>query len=169
MDPLASHRDRQFVLMLEVSVTLQNGAEVMARLQNLANAAGVFGNSRAEVGTQDPVGLFVEKGTRAHIIAPRDKKALFWAGARHPVREVHHPGTAANPFMQRALDKAGPEIDRIIVDQLEVTAAGGGGNYTQIMASAGKALLAAVQNEAPVGPDTPTRKGGSLRQSLYLV
>lgn len=155
--------------MLEVSVTVQNGPEVMARLQNLANAARVFGNSRAEVGTQDPVGRYVVEGTRAHIIAPRDKKALFWEGARHPVREVHHPGTKANPFMQRAADKAGPEIERVVADQLEVTASGGGGNYTQIMQSAGKALLKAVQDAAPVGPDTPTRKGGSLRQSLYLV
>lgn len=155
--------------MLEVSVTLQNGIEVLARLDSMANAARAFGSSRVEVGTQDPVGLFVEQGTRAHIIAPRDKKALFWEGARHPVREVHHPGTAANPFMQRAMDKAGPEIERVVVDQLDVTGSGGGGNYTQIMASAGKALLAAVQNEAPVGPDTETRKGGSLRQSLYLV
>lgn len=155
--------------MIEVSVTLENGPEVMVRLQNLANAARVFGDSRAEVGTQDPVGLYVTGGTRAHVIAPRDKKALFWPGARHPVREVHHPGTKPNPFMQRALDKVGPEIDQIIVDQLEVTASGGGGNYTAIMASAGKALLKAVQDEAPVGPDTPTRKAGSLRQSLYLV
>jgi hypothetical protein len=155
--------------MLEVSVTLEHGAEVMTRLQNLANAAKVFGDSRAEVGTPDPVGRYVVEGTRAHVIAPRDKKALFWEGARHPVREVHHPGTKANPFMQRALDKAAPEIDRIAADQLEVTASGGGGNYTQIMQTAGKALLKAVQDEAPVGPDTPTRKGGSLRQSLYLV
>lgn len=155
--------------MNEITITLQNGSEVAARLQDLANAARVFGNSRAEVGTEDPVGRYVVEGTRAHVIAPRDKKALFWAGARHPVREVHHPGTKANPFMQKAADKAGVEIDRMIVDRLEVTSSGGGGNYTQIMESAGKMLLKAVQDAAPIGPDTPTRRGGSLRQSLYLV
>ena len=36
---------------------------------------------------------FVEEGTRPHLIGPRRKQALFWAGAAHPVKRVYHPGT----------------------------------------------------------------------------
>jgi phage virion morphogenesis protein len=39
--------------------------------------------------------------TKATIIRPRNKKALFWPGARHPVMMVKHPGSVipARPFM----------------------------------------------------------------------
>jgi hypothetical protein len=46
---------------------------------------------------------FVEFGTKPHTIYPKDKKALFWPGASHPVRSVNHPGTKPNPFMERIL------------------------------------------------------------------
>src|SRR6202162_108876 len=36
---------------------------------------------------------FVEFGTKPHTIYPKDKKALFWPGASHPVAKVNHPGT----------------------------------------------------------------------------
>ncbi len=48
----------------------------------------------------------VEFGTRPHEIRPRTKKALFWKGARHPVRRVQHPGTRARPFMIPGAEKA---------------------------------------------------------------
>ncbi len=39
--------------------------------------------------------------TLAHTIRPRDKKALFWPGAEHPVAKVNHPGSLipARPFL----------------------------------------------------------------------
>ena len=39
--------------------------------------------------------------TGPHDIFPLKKKALFWPGARHPVKVVHHPGSKipARPFM----------------------------------------------------------------------
>jgi HK97 gp10 family phage protein len=57
--------------------------------------------------------LFVHQGTRPHIIQARDKKVL--ANVRTGQifgRTVHHPGTRANPFLQRAVDKARPEINK---------------------------------------------------------
>src|ERR1700719_525659 len=36
---------------------------------------------------------FVEFGTKPHVILPKDKKALYWPGASHPVAKVNHPGT----------------------------------------------------------------------------
>jgi len=47
---------------------------------------------------------WVEYDTKAHDIRPRDpSRALFWPGAPHPVRVVHHPGTTEQPFMRPAV------------------------------------------------------------------
>lgn len=58
----------------------------------------------------------VHDGTRPHVIRPSAKKALFWPGADHPTRKVNHPGTAANPYMKRALDKARAQIMQMYAD-----------------------------------------------------
>ena len=47
--------------------------------------------------------------TAPHDIVPRNKKALYWAGAAHPVMIVHHPGSKfpERSFLRSALaDKA---------------------------------------------------------------
>lgn len=38
--------------------------------------------------------------TPAHVILPRNGKALFWPGAAHPVKKVNHPGSKipARPY-----------------------------------------------------------------------
>lgn len=45
----------------------------------------------------------VEMGTSPHVILPRNKKALHWPDADHPVARVNHPGTAPSPFLRPAL------------------------------------------------------------------
>lgn len=45
----------------------------------------------------------VEMGTAPHVILPRNKKALSWPGADHPVARVNHPGTRAQPYLRPAL------------------------------------------------------------------
>ncbi len=45
---------------------------------------------------------FVEFGTKAHWIKPKNKKSLFLAGLARET--VHHPGARAKPFMRPALD-----------------------------------------------------------------
>ena len=45
----------------------------------------------------------VEFGTSPHVILPRNKKALHWPGADHPVAKVNHPGTHAQPYLRPAL------------------------------------------------------------------
>jgi hypothetical protein len=54
---------------------------------------------------------FVEFGTKPHVIVPKDKKALWWPGAAHPVRSVNHPGTKPNQFMERIVSESQSEID----------------------------------------------------------
>ena len=47
----------------------------------------------------------VEEGTRPHTITAKNKKALYWKGARHPVKSVRHPGSRAKPFLIPAFEK----------------------------------------------------------------
>ncbi|MGW1174555.1 HK97 gp10 family phage protein [Kitasatospora sp. NPDC002543] len=58
------------------------------------------------IGTNVTYATDVEYGTAPHVIVPKDKKALFWPGARHPVARVNHPGTRAQPFMRPAIAMA---------------------------------------------------------------
>lgn len=54
--------------------------------------------------------------TPPHVIEPRHKKALYWEGARHPVRRVNHPGSTikATKFFSRPMqDEIDPMLKRI--------------------------------------------------------
>ena len=46
----------------------------------------------------------VEFGTKAHIIRPKSKKALYWKGASRPVKQVSHPGSKAKPYLIPAFE-----------------------------------------------------------------
>lgn len=58
-----------------------------------------------------PHAVFVLFGTRAHVIKPKNKKALRWAGggAFRFAKKVHHPGNAPDNWLQRAAALA-PQI-----------------------------------------------------------
>jgi len=58
-----------------------------------------------------PYCYFVTDGTRPHDIKPKNGKALFWPGASHPSKVVHHPGTKSNPFVDKAFGNMQGEID----------------------------------------------------------
>ena len=47
----------------------------------------------------------VEYGTKAHIIRPKNKRFLYWKGAKHPVKKVNHPGSKAKPYLIPAFEK----------------------------------------------------------------
>ena len=53
---------------------------------------------------------WVEKGTGAHTIRPKRKKALYWQGASHPVKSVRHPGSVAKPFLIPAFKQEKPKF-----------------------------------------------------------
>ena len=46
----------------------------------------------------------VEYGTKPHIIKPKNKKALYWKGAKHPVKVVKHKGSRAKPYLIPAFE-----------------------------------------------------------------
>ena len=55
--------------------------------------------------------IIVEKGSKAHVIRPKNKKALYWEGASRPVKMVNHPGSRAKPFLIPAFES---EKDKFI-------------------------------------------------------
>ena len=59
----------------------------------------------------------VEFGTRPHLIKPKNKKALYWKGAKHPVKSINHPGSKAKPYLIPAFES---EKDNLIKDLKEV-------------------------------------------------
>lgn len=60
-------------------------------------------------------GEYVVHGTRPHLILPKTKQALYWPGARHPVRSVNHPGTKPNDFVQRAVLRSEPALRTLML------------------------------------------------------
>ena len=55
----------------------------------------------------------VEEGTRPHTIRAKGKRALYWKGAKHPVKSVRHPGSKAKPYLIPAFES---EKEAIIKD-----------------------------------------------------
>lgn len=71
---------------------------------SIASRLGADGRSLyVEVGSNVDYALILDEGSPPHEIRPRTKKALFWRGARHPVKVVRHPGTRAYRVLQKAL------------------------------------------------------------------
>ena len=62
-----------------------------------------YGKDFVTVGSDREVGglslaAIHQLGTGPYVIRPKNGKALFWKGAKHPVKSVNHPGIPARPF-----------------------------------------------------------------------
>jgi hypothetical protein len=144
-----------------LSATISGLDAVTARLNALSSAAAVVGAAYATVGTDLSYARMVHDGTRAHEIAPINKRALAWPGGQHPVAHVHHPGYKGNPFLTGALsDKAGAVTTRLAAAMEAVAAGAPGGTLAAALLDA--ALI--VQGEAQRRVNVKT---GSLRRSLH--
>lgn len=78
---------------------------------------------RGEVGPNlevTPYAWFVHQGTSAYVIRPNKKKALWWPGAKHPVKKVNHPGIKANPFVERTFEAIKYPVQKIFEKEIEV-------------------------------------------------
>ena len=66
---------------------------------------------------------WVYGGTDPYDIYPSAKRALFWMGALHPVRHVHHPGIKARPahiWTRTMLVARAPGISLAVAKQILV-------------------------------------------------
>lgn len=91
----------------------RKGGSLKRSLAKVENFSG-FGEPSVSITENVPHGIFVRGGTRAHgPIVPRFKKALYWPGARHPVKMVPwHPGTKPNPYHKRAADSIRGDVEK---------------------------------------------------------
>jgi len=83
-----------------------------------------IGNLQARWYPKAAYAPFVEFGTAPHIIKPVNARVLANAKTGEFFGTlVHHPGTKANPFMERIVASAQPEVDSMFVQALdEITA-----------------------------------------------
>lgn len=81
--------------------TLQNTGRLAGRTDNTLITDAT--SNKAIVGTNVVYAAIHQFGgkTSPHVIKPKNKKALFWPGAKHPVKSVKHPGSdiPARPFL----------------------------------------------------------------------
>ena len=76
------------------------------------NVTTQMGDLEATIHTSNvKYAIIVEKGSKAHVIRPKNKKALYWEGAKRPVKLVNHPGSKAKPFLIPAFES---EKDKFI-------------------------------------------------------
>ena len=83
-----------------------------------ANAKGLEGTIGPDLDVT-PYAIYVHSGTHPYIIRPKNKKALYWKGALHPVKLVHHPGISANPFVERTLGQVKTPIQKIFQNTIK--------------------------------------------------
>lgn len=102
--------------MREAPVNKQSGGGNL-RQSIRASMTGAL-SGVVEVGVQ--YATYVHDGTRPHIIEVRNKKVLANSRTGQVFgRKVNHPGTRANPFLQRAVDQAKPDIDRYFIQAVQ--------------------------------------------------
>ena len=81
-----------------------NGSVKTGHLRN--GIATNVGNLEVTVHTSNiKYARIVEEGSRPHTIRAKGKKALYWKGARHPIKSVRHPGSKAKPYLIPAFEK----------------------------------------------------------------
>ena len=80
--------------------------------------ASTIYKDEGKVGAAASYAAAVEYGTAPHEIRPVNGGVLAFevAGKMVFTPLVHHPGTRANPFMQRALDETLGKVDYIFAD-----------------------------------------------------
>lgn len=95
-------RNNRLALLMDIrrNCSKQSGATAKS-IKTVASDGGLT----FTIESDNPNVERLEFGTPPHWIFPRFKKALYWAGALHPVRKVFHPGTRAQPFIMPAVNR----------------------------------------------------------------
>lgn len=70
-----------------------------------------LGSDEAVIKSPAEYAEWVNDGTRPYTITPTSKKALYWEGADHPVRVVHHPGIRGRHFVEDSLNDVNGRLD----------------------------------------------------------
>ena len=70
-----------------------------------------LGSDEAVIKSPAEYAEWVNDGTRPYTITPTSKKALYWEGADHPVKVVHHPGIRGRHFVEDSLNDVNGRLD----------------------------------------------------------
>ena len=70
-----------------------------------------LGSDEAVIKSPAEYAEWVNDGTQPYTITPTSKKALYWEGADHPVRVVHHPGIKGRHFVEDSLADVNGRLD----------------------------------------------------------
>ena len=73
----------------------------------------------AHIKTPAEYARYVNDGTGPYSIEPVSAKALYWEGADHPVRRVHHPGIKGQHFVEDSIDDVSGRLDEYFLKALE--------------------------------------------------
>lgn len=89
------------------------------KTSNLVNSITSYISDKglsATIKATAPYAKFVHDGTGLYgplkkeiVITAKNKKALFWPGARHPVKSVRQKGMKPRPFFQLAINEINPQ------------------------------------------------------------
>lgn len=87
-----------------------------ALLQSLYNRATPTGRTVGHDRKRAKHAVFVLLGTRPHLITPKGKKALRWAGGSNFIfaKKVHHPGYKGDHYLNRAAQLAASRFLEIV-------------------------------------------------------
>ena len=70
-----------------------------------------LGSDEAVIKSPAEYAEWVNDGTQPYTITPTSKKALYWEGADHPVKVVHHPGIRGRHFVEDSLADVNGRLD----------------------------------------------------------
>ncbi len=87
-----------------------------ALIQSLFNRQITNGREVGHDTRRAPQALWVNAGTRPHVIKPKDKKALRWAfnGRFFFSKKVNHPGYVGDAYIIKAATDAVQQFSRIL-------------------------------------------------------
>lgn len=114
--------ERQTILRLSQAAydEAQRGAgrhnKTGALVQSLFNRAIPRGREVGHDAQRAPQAVFVNFGTRPHVIRPDKKKALRWAGGGRFffAKQVNHPGYRGDPYLFNAATSALTQFAAIV-------------------------------------------------------
>ena len=76
-------------------------------------------DEQATVKSPAAYAIYQDQGTRPYLIFPKNKKALCWPGADHPVHMVAHPGIEGKHFVHNSFLQLQPLIPGYWMKALE--------------------------------------------------
>lgn len=78
------------------------------------------GDDQSDITTDDEIFGYQDRGTKGpYEIRPRTRRALFWRGARHPVKRVTHPGLKAQKFSEQIAETMRKQYQRIMQAEID--------------------------------------------------